>query len=96
MLVSDYQSAKGNREAPEDDILSALSPLEKQLVNNFTRVELAKVSRLLLAAERGKISRFQGKSLDEIHMDEALEFSDSEEEGNECEDEEQHEPIDSS
>ncbi|KAK7475438.1 hypothetical protein BaRGS_00033319, partial [Batillaria attramentaria] len=217
MLVSDYQSAKGNREAPEDDILSALSPLEKQLVNNFTRVEvrgkrgrrvpvlltdtmceeveqllalrdqvgvnpanqylfarpffvsidhieghrclreavqhsgaknpqditstklrqhlatvtqllnlndheleqvcgflghnisvhreyyrlpqdtyqLAKVSRLLLAAERGKISRFQGKSLDEIHMDEALEFSDSEEEGNECEDEEQHEPIDS-
>ncbi|XP_070178597.1 uncharacterized protein [Littorina saxatilis] len=40
--------------------------------------QLAKVSRLLMAAETGEISKFQGKSLSDIHLNKDLEFQDSE------------------
>ncbi|XP_070200920.1 uncharacterized protein [Littorina saxatilis] len=39
MLLSDYSSAKSN-EVSQDDVLEALSDLEKKLVHNFQRVEI--------------------------------------------------------
>lgn len=39
--------------------------------------QLAKVSRLLIAAEHGQIAKFQGKTLEEIQLDEDLEFCES-------------------
>ena len=41
-------------------------------------LHLAKASRLLMAAESGQIAQFQGKSLEEIQLDQNLEFHDSE------------------
>ncbi|KAL8589922.1 hypothetical protein ACOMHN_024009 [Nucella lapillus] len=69
MLISDFEAAKSNSQ-PEDDILEALSEMEKQLVDNFIR--------LLMAAESGQMARFQRKALEDIQLDQDLEFHDSE------------------
>lgn len=44
--------------------------------------QLAKVSRLLIAAENGQIAQFQGKSLEDIQLEQDLEFDKSEFEEN--------------
>ncbi|KAL8619379.1 hypothetical protein ACOMHN_057021 [Nucella lapillus] len=59
MLISDFEVAKSNSQ-PEDDILEALSEMEKQLVDNFMRVEVRgkrgrKVPVLLTSHMRAEI-----------------------------------------
>ncbi|KAL8576182.1 hypothetical protein ACOMHN_054276 [Nucella lapillus] len=59
MLISDFEAAKSNSQ-PEDDILEALSEMEKQLVDNFMRVEVRgkrgrKVPVLLTSHMRAEI-----------------------------------------
>ena len=72
----------------ELDILASFLGHNIQVHRDFYRllkntIILAKISKILIAAEKGKMHKYQGKSLDEIDEvasnDELSEFSDSDE-----------------
>ncbi|CAM4574267.1 unnamed protein product [Leuciscus chuanchicus] len=48
--------------------------------------ELAKISKLLLSMEKGNLSSMQGKSLDEIEIEDEIALSDAEDNGSESDD----------
>ena len=64
------------------DILAGFLGHNIRVHRNFYRLpqetlQLAKVSKILLAYDRGQIASYKGKNLDEIQLDDVVEMDDS-------------------